>query len=276
MEFLLEDIGLGDITTELIVPLGTKVRAQIVVKETAVVAGLDEMKVIFDIAGAKISCLVKEGDEVAQNTVIAIIEGEGRAILSVERVALNILSRMSGIATETRKLLKKVKEAGLNVRLAATRKTVPGLRYFDKRAITIGGGDPHRFRLDDQILIKDNHIIIAGGVEEALRRVKTSASFFKKIEVEVKTAEQAVQAAKYGADIIMLDNMTVNEVGEVINTLKHLGLRDKVLIEVSGRINEENIMDYARLEPDIISIGALTHSTKSIDVSLDIIEVRKS
>ncbi len=274
--FLEEDVGLGDVTTNLIVPPDAKIRAQIMVKESAVIAGLSEMKVLFnDVIGARFTCLVNDGDEVPPNTVIAEVEGDGRDILIAERTALNLLSRMCGIATATRKLVKKIKDAGLNMRVAATRKTAPGLRYFDKKAVIIGGGDPHRFRLDDQILIKDNHIAIIGGVGEALRRACSSASFSKKIEVEAKTLDEAIEAAKSGADIIMLDNMSVDEIGEIINALRRLDLREKVLIEVSGRINEENILEYARLGPDVISVGEITHSVKSIDVSLEVIEVAK-
>lgn len=271
--FLEEDIGLGDITTELIVPLGVRVRAQIIVKEEAVVAGLQELKVLFNMVNAKISFFVHEGEKVPPNTVIAEIEGEGREILAVERTALNILSRMCGVATATRRLINKIKDAGLNVRVAATRKTAPGLRYFDKRAIIVGGGDPHRFRLDDQILIKDNHVAIAGSIEEALRRVHSAASFSKKIEVEAKTPEQAIKAAELGADIIMLDNMTVEEARKAIKALEEMKLRSSILIEISGRINEENIIRYAELKPDIISVGELTHSVRSVDVSLEVIEV---
>jgi len=274
--FLEEDIGFGDLTTELMVPPDTKIRAQIIVKENAVIAGLSELKIIFeDIVGAKFRQLVNEGEEVPSNTVIAEIEGDGRAILSAERTALNILSRMCGIATATRKLVKIIKNAGLNVKIAATRKTAPGLRYFDKRAVIVGGGDPHRFRLDDQILIKDNHIVIAGGIGEALKKAYASASFSKKIEVEAKTLNEVVEAAKLGVDIIMLDNMSVEEAKETIEALKRLGLRDKVLIEISGGINEENLLDYARLNPDIISVGKITHSVDSINVSLEVIEVKK-
>ncbi|MEM2320495.1 MAG: carboxylating nicotinate-nucleotide diphosphorylase [Candidatus Bathyarchaeia archaeon] len=272
--FLEEDIGLGDITTELIIPSGIKVHAQIIVKEPAVIAGLSEARMVFEIVGASFTPSVREGDEVPASTIIAVIEGEGRSILLAERTALNILSRMSGIATETRKLVEKVRKTGLNVRIAATRKTVPGLRYFDKRAVIIGGGDPHRFRLDDQILIKDNHIAIVGSLEEALRRALSFASFSKKIEVEVKTVDDAIKAASLGVDIIMLDNMSVEEVRKVINALTGLGLRDKVLIEVSGEITEDNILEYAKLGPDIISIGAITHSVRSIDMSLEVIEVK--
>jgi len=273
--FLEEDLGLGDVTTSLIVPSGTRIRAQILVKESAVIAGLLEMNILFnDVIGAEFTCLVKDGDEVPPNAIIAEVEGDGQSILMAERTALNLLSRMCGIATATRRLVKRIKDAGLNMPVAATRKTVPGLRYFDKKAVIIGGGDPHRFRLDDQILIKDNHIVIAGGVGEALRRVRSSASFSKKIEVEVKTSDEAIEAARSGADIIMLDNMSVEEIDEIINALRRLNLRERVLIEVSGRINEGNILEYARLGPDIISVGEITHSVKSIDMSLEVIEVK--
>ncbi|MEM2307283.1 MAG: carboxylating nicotinate-nucleotide diphosphorylase, partial [Candidatus Bathyarchaeia archaeon] len=265
--------SLGDITTELIVPAGVRVRAKIIAKEHMVIAGLYELKVIFDMINAKATYFVNEGDEVRPNTVIAEVEGDGRSILAVERTALNIFSRMCGVATATRRLVKKLRDAGLNVRVAATRKTAPGLRYFDKRAVIIGGGDPHRLGLDDQILIKDNHIVVAGGVEEALKRARSSASFSKKIEVEVRDANEAIKAAKLGAEIIMLDNMTVEEASMVIETLEKIGLRDKVLIEISGGINEENIVSYGKLMPDIISVGELTHSVKSADVSLEVVEV---
>jgi len=187
-----------------------------------------------------------------------------------ERTLLNILMRMCGIATATRRLVRKVEEAGFKVRIAATRKTAPGLRYFDKRAVVVGGGDPHRFRLDDAILIKDNHVALVGDVEEAVRRARSATSFTKKIEIEVQTSEDAVKAAQAGADIIMLDNMTAEEVEKTIDALKHRKLRDRVLIEVSGGIVEENILSYAKAGPDIISTGAITHSVKSVNISLEV------
>jgi len=163
-----------------------------------------------------------------------------------------------------------IRREGLNVRVSATRKTAPGLRYFDKRAVAIGGGDTHRFRLDDAILIKDNHISIVGGVDEAIRRARSAISFSKKLEVEVKTVREALEAAKAGADIIMLDNMSVGEVEEAIRSLRDEGLRDRVLIEVSGGIDEGNILEYARLKPDVISLGFLTHSVRAVDMSLEV------
>jgi len=275
MSLLREDIGMGDVTTEAIVPAETEAQAQIIVKEPAVIAGLLESSIIFRMIGVKFHARVKDGAEVAGGTVLAEINGKAQAILSAERTALNILMRMSGIATMTRRLVKMIREAGLNVRIAATRKTAPGLRYFDKKAVMIGGGDPHRFRLDDALLIKDNHIRIAGGIKEAVRRARSSASFSKKIEVEVQTEEEALEAAEAGADIIMLDNMTVKEAERVLKALEDAGLRSRVAIEISGGINESNLLDYARLNPDVISLGSLTHSARAVDISLEVIEVTK-
>jgi len=274
MDFLKEDVGLGDITTEAVVPPKTKVRAQIIVKEPAVVAGIFEAKTFFEMIGVKVTFSVEDGDEVGPETVIAEVEGDGHAILTAERTVLNILMRMSGIATATRKLVRKVRDAGFNIQVAATRKTAPGLRYFDKRAVFVGGGDPHRFRLDDAVLVKDNHIMVANGVEEAIKRARSVVSFSKKIEVEAKTMNQALEAAKLGADIIMLDNMTIKEAEETMKALKELNLRGKVLIEISGGVNEDNILEYAKLEPDIISLGSLTHSVKAIDISLEVTETK--
>lgn len=273
LEFLKEDVGMGDITAEAVAPLGLEVKAQIIAKEPCVVAGLSEVKALFEMLDLKVVKLVNDGNEAKPGTVIAEIIGECRTILTAERTALNILIRMSGIATVTRRLIKTLGKSNGGSRIAATRKTAPGLRYFDKRAVKIGGGDAHRFRLDDAVLIKDNHIVIAGGVEEAIKRARAASSFTKKIEVEVKKPEEALKSAQLGVDIVMLDNMTPEEVKESIKYLKENGLRDKVLIEVSGGANEENITEYAEAGPDIISLGALTHSVKAVDMSLEIVKI---
>ena len=270
LEFLKEDIGFGDITSEATATLGKRVKAQIIAKEPCVVAGLYEVKKLFEMLEAEIVKSVTDGDEVDADTVVAEVVGDGRAVLIAERTALNIIVRMSGIATTTRRLLGKVWKHGQTIRIAATRKTAPGLRYFDKRAVAIGGGDTHRLRLDDAVLIKDNHIVVAGGVENALRNVRSKISFAKKVEIEVKKPEEALKAAQLGVDIIMLDNMTPEKVKESIEILKKNGLRDKILIEVSGGVTEENITRYAETGPDIISLGSLTHSVKAIDMSLEI------
>ena len=270
LEILAEDIGMGDLTTEAVIPDGVEVEAQIIAKEPLVLAGMLEIKEILDMIGVRVLKSIDDGVEVSEGTVLAEIIGDGRAILTVERTILNILMRMSGIATATRKLLRKLHEANLKVRIAATRKTAPGLRYFDKRAVMIGGGDTHRYRLDDAVLIKDNHIAILGGVGRAVKAARSSVSFTKKIEVEVSSPEEAIIAAENGADIIMLDNMGVDEAKKAIEALEDRGLRKRVLIEISGGITEKNIIDYARLKPDVISIGALTHSVRSVDISLEI------
>jgi nicotinate-nucleotide pyrophosphorylase (carboxylating) len=275
MRMLKEDVGQGDITTTAVVPSGTLVQAKIIAKQTAVVAGILEAKALFEMLDNKFVAKVEEGVQVPAGTVIAEVAGDGRTILMAERTVLNILMRMSGIATETKKLVERVQDAGLSVRVAATRKTAPGLRYFDKRAVTVGGGDPHRMRLDDAFLVKDNHIMIAGGIDEAVKHACRAASFSKKVEVEAKTKAQAVQAAMLGADIVMLDNMTVEEAMETMDELAARSLRDKVLIEISGNIAPENLINYAMLGPDIVSLGSLTHSVKAVDMSLKVVEVKK-
>jgi len=269
LDLLMEDVGMGDITTEAVIPSNVEVEAQIVVKEALVPAGIPEMKALLELVGAEVVDSVEEGVEVPAGTILADIRGEVRAILMAERTLLNILMRMCGIATATRRLVRKVEEAGFKVRIAATRKTAPGLRYFDKRAVVVGGGDPHRFRLDDAILIKDNHIALVGDVEEAVRRARSATSFTKKIEIEIQTSEGAVKAAQAGADIIMLDNMIAEEVEKTIDALKHRKLRDRVLVEVSGGIVEENILSYAKAGPDIISTSAITHSVRAANISLE-------
>ncbi|MHA1593216.1 MAG: carboxylating nicotinate-nucleotide diphosphorylase [Candidatus Baldrarchaeia archaeon] len=271
-EFLEEDVGLGDVTTEVVVPRDARASAIIISKASGVVAGVEEVAEFFIMNGVTVEKSLKSGSEVSPGTVIMEVTGPARNILVCERVALNILMRMSGIATATAEMFRRAKAVNKNVIIAGTRKGVPGFRYFEKKAIMVGGGDPHRLHLDDCILIKDNHIAVAGGVREAIRRARAHASFTKKIEVEVRTLEEALEAAREGADIIMLDNMEPDEVERVINALKKEGLREKVLIEVSGGITPENVTEYARTGVDIISAGYLTHSVRPLDMSLKIIK----
>lgn len=270
--FLREDVGQGDITTEAIVPKETNILAQIVLKQPAVICGLNEVKVLFEMLGVKFFEKVKDGDEVSAGTVIAEVEGDGKKILTAERTVLNLLMRMSGIATEARKLVKEVQKIDPKIRIAATRKTAPGLRYFDKKAVIVGGGYAHRMRLDEAFLVKDNHITIAGEIKEALKRIQLSSHSSKRVEVEAKTKEQAVQAAELGVDIVMLDNMSPKEAAETIKELSARNLRHKVQIEISGGITSENLVSYAVLKPDIISLGSLTHSVRAVDMSLEVIK----
>jgi nicotinate-nucleotide pyrophosphorylase (carboxylating) len=182
---------------------------------------------------------------------------------------LNLLSRMSGIATATRLLTEKLQKSGFKARIAATRKSAPGLLYFDKRAVIIGGGDPHRLHLDDMVLIKDNHLAIVGNVERTVAKAKANASFSKKIEVEVVSVDDALKAAKAGAEIVMLDNFSASQAKEAREMLRKAGF-GSVLLEVSGNITSENILDYAAAQVDIISMGELTHSVQALDISLEI------
>lgn len=265
-----EDIGFGDITTEALIPNETLGNAKLIAKEEGIVAGTQIAKKIFESRGLMVAILKDDGSKISKGETIIEIMGKAKDILVLERVSLNILMRMSGIATNTNKIVEKVKNVAPNVKIAGTRKTVPGLAKFDNLAITVGGGDSHRFCLDDMVLIKDNHITVVGSVSEAIEKVKKSVSFTKKIEIEVENSKDAAIASKNGANIIMLDNMDLKSVKETLEILNDFKLRENVLIEVSGGINSENIVDFAKSGVDIISIGALTHSAKSLDISLDI------
>jgi len=265
---LAEDIGEGDITTALIVPPGATGEAEVRFKEPGVAAGIEESTVLLESLGLKTQALFRDGDEVEANKVIIKISGDARTILSVERTLLNLLSRMSGIATATRQLVKKILNAKLKTRVACTRKTAPGLLYFDKKAVLLGGGDTHRLHLDDMILIKDNHIAMVGSLQDAVRSCKERGSFSKKIEVEVTSPVAAVKAAEAGADIIMLDNFPLEQVEEAIGVLEKAGFLGKVLVEASGGITAENVLAFASRKVDIVSLGEITESPRALDINL--------
>jgi nicotinate-nucleotide pyrophosphorylase (carboxylating) len=271
---LAEDIGQGDITTSLIVPEECIAEAEVIAKEHGVAAGIEETGVLLESLGLKFEAFVKDGDEIKPKQVLLKVYGDARTILTVERTLLNIVSRMSGIATTTRKFIEEIRKAGYKTKVACTRKTAPGLLYFDKKAVLIGGGDTHRLHLDDMILIKDNHIKIARSVEKAVKTAKEKASFSKKIEVEVSNVEEALAAAKAGADIIMLDNFSLNQVKMAVERLRNAGFLSKVLLEASGRITAENIVAYASTGVDIVSLGEITHSPRALDISLEITKVK--
>ena len=267
-EFLKEDIGRGDITSAILP--NVKAKAEIICKERAVVAGLKEVCILFELVRSKAKNLVREGSFVKPNTPIITITGNAKAILSAERTALNILMRMSGIATETRRFVDEVQKINQNVRIACTRKTSPGFRIFDKRAVKVGGGYMHRMRLDEMVLIKDNHLAITGSIEKAIKTAREIHRTRSKIEVEVGSLDEAIEAIEAGADIIMLDNLTPRQVRSVVDALKKKGLRKKVMIEVSGGVTHKNVKQYASADIDLISIGSLTHSVKAVDMSLAI------
>src|SRR2546422_838747 len=274
-KFLDEDIGHGDITTDALVDPALKATGTVVCKERAVIAGLSESIILLKLLGCEGKPKVRDGQEVSSGTIILEANGSGRALLKVERVLLNLLAHMSGVATATAELVNIVKKNGNSMRIACTRKTLPGLRYFEKRAVELGGGDTHRLRLDDAVLIKDNHLELAGSIDACVRKAKEAVSFTKKVEVEVTTAHQAVEAAQAGADIILLDNMTPKEVESSMTLLISKGLRDRVLVEVSGGIRKENLAKYSKTGVDVISVGAITHSAPAVDMSLEIRASRK-
>ncbi len=273
--FVEEDVGHGDVTTAYTIPHGTVVEAEVVAKEEGVIAGIEEALLFARTFGLQASVLLHDGSKIRPGTKIIHVEGDAATLLTTERTLLNLVSRMSGIATQTNRLVKKLRNAGYKTAVAATRKTVPGMSYFDKKAVTIGGGDPHRWGLDDMILIKDNHIAVVGNIEKTLAKVRGKASFSKKTEVEVTKLGNVLEAAKAGVDIIMLDNFTPRQAREAVDLLKANKLRDKVLIEASGGITERTIVRYAKAGVDIVSLGEITQSVKALDISLEITRVKK-
>ena len=269
LDALREDDPFWDITSAIIPKEYGE--ACVRVKEDCVIAGMEEVVEFLKLIGLDFVVLKGDGEVARVGDCVLIIKGQKPDLLKVERVVLNVLMRASGIATMTRRILDKARRVNPNVRVAATRKTTPFLRYLEKKAVVIGGGDPHRFSLSDSILIKDNHVRAIGGLDRALKLAREVAPFTAKIEVEVGNVEEAVRAAELGADIIMLDNMSPGDIAKVHEELARRGLRGRVFLEASGGINEDNVVEYARYV-DVVSIGALTHSYKSIDISMDLIK----
>ena len=270
-QILADDVGQGDVTGAAVIPANLTVKAEVIAKEDGVVAGIEEATFLAEYLGLTVKSKVADGEKIKNKQVLLQISGDAQTILSVERTMLNLLSRMSGIATKTRTLAEKLEKAKVKAKIAATRKSAPGLLYFDKKAVVIGGGDPHRLHLDDMVLIKDNHLAIIGSVEEAVKKAKAYASFSKKIEVEVTNVKDALKAAKAGADIVMLDNFSPKQAKAAGEALRKAGF-SKLMLEVSGGITCENLLDYAQADVDIISMGELTHSVKALDISLEIVK----
>jgi nicotinate-nucleotide pyrophosphorylase (carboxylating) len=261
-QFLAEDIGKGDITSALLSK--KKISVKIISREKAILAGSKYAKEIFKLKGCESKIITKDGSKIKPNQTIMKVTGDANKILTCERTALNIITRMSGIATQTNELVKKIPN---KTKIYATRKTAPGLRYFDKEAVEIGGGKKHRLRLDEMVMIKDNHIAVENSISSLIKKTKKK---YKKFEVEVENTEDAVLAAKEGATIIMLDNFSPTQIIKTIAVLKNKKLRKNVLLEASGGINSKNISKYGKTGVDIISIGSITNSVKGIDVSLEI------
>ncbi|MDL2270587.1 carboxylating nicotinate-nucleotide diphosphorylase [Methanobrevibacter sp. OttesenSCG-928-I08] len=265
-----EDEGFGDITSNALINKDKIITANIISKDKGIFAGFEIIKEILDKKNIEIIDNFEDGDKINKNDILLKIKGNARKILLLERTVLNLLMRMSGVATYTRNIVNMVGAINPDCKIAGTRKTSPGISKFDKIALNIGGADTHRFSLDDMVLIKDNHIAIVGSPAKALELAKSKTSFSKKIEIEVETFEDAIECSQIGADIIMLDNMDPTEIEKVLKKLNDSNLRKNVLIELSGGINESNIGNYAKLDIDIISLGALTHSVRSLNFSLGV------
>jgi nicotinate-nucleotide pyrophosphorylase (carboxylating) len=268
LRFIEVDAPFGDVTSAAVIPDIT-CNAVIRAEQAGIIAGLQEVSILFSHFGVSVKHLAKDGDVVGQNDILLLLFGDAKKILLVERTALNIIGRMSGIATQTRKMADIVSSVNPHCRIAATRKTCPGFQVFDKKAVQVGGGDPHRMTLSDGILIKDNHLALVP-LRSAIKAAR-KVSAYKKIEVEVETSDDALVAATAGADIIMLDNMNPDQINQTIALLKREGQRDRIFIEISGGINESSLITYAALDVDIISLGFLTHSVSNFPVNLEII-----
>lgn len=268
--FLAEDIGRGDVTTQATVRPSLRGRGRFLAKQPLVVAGLEVAEAIFSNLepGMELEAFVYDGERAKQGQEFARIEGLAQVLLMGERVALNLLQRMSGIATVTRQYVDAIE--GTRAQVVDTRKTAPGLRLFDKYAVAIGGGRNHRFGLDDGCLIKDNHIALAGGIREAITRAQQSVSHLLRIEVEVGSLDDLKEALECGVDAILLDNMTPEVMTEAVGWVRQQPGGNQILLEASGRVNLETVRSYAETGVDLISVGALTHSAPAADISFKI------
>ncbi|HEX9708744.1 MAG TPA: carboxylating nicotinate-nucleotide diphosphorylase [Candidatus Thermoplasmatota archaeon] len=275
--FLDEDVGRGDVTSDRVVPPDARARGRIVAKQDAVVAGLAEAAEVFGALGVRFDPAARDGGRVTAGAAVAAVEGNARAILKGERVALNIIQRMSGIATMTRRVVEAGRSVNPRLVVAATRKTTPGFRAYEKRAVEVGGGDAHRHGLDDMVLVKDNHIRVAGGLEAAMDALFHRAAsgggrpLAHKVEVEVSSLEDALSACRLGAEIVMLDNMPLEDLETTSRSVK--GAFPAVVVEVSGNITAENVGRVAAFA-DVVSVGALTHSAPACDFHLKVEPIR--
>jgi nicotinate-nucleotide pyrophosphorylase (carboxylating) len=268
LSFIREDAPYGDVTSEAVIG-NESCKATICTRQKGVIAGLEEAGALCSEYHITVRFGLNDGACAEPGALLLSLTGRALDILLVERTLLNIIGRMSGIATLTRRLVEKVSRVNPGCRIACTRKTAPGLRGLDKKAVLIGGGDPHRFSLSDGILIKDNHLALVP-LEEAILRARKYSSY-RTIEIEVEDDDRAVRAAVAGADIILLDNMSPDGIARTLQELNRCGLRDRVVVEISGGITESNIAHYAGLGADVISLGILTHSVRNLDVSLEVI-----
>lgn len=265
LRFISEDIQGGDITSVLLPK--KKIKAKIISRQEGVLAGVKFAGDIFRLKGCNVKIIKKDGAKLKSNQIILQISGNAGTVLSCERTALNLLSRMSGIATQTNFLVSKIRKINKKTKLYSTRKTAPGLRFFDKEAIMIGGGHKHRMSLNDMVMIKDNHLLVTNSMEGI---IKNARKRHKHVEVEVENQRDAILAASNGATIVMLDNFSPVQIKKTITALQKKKLRNKVKLEASGGINSKNIAAYAKTGVDMISVGSITNSVKGLDLSLEV------
>jgi nicotinate-nucleotide pyrophosphorylase (carboxylating) len=272
LRFLAQDLGTGDVTTDSIIAPRIYTSAEIVCKsdEPATIAGLKEAGMVFEICGCSVQTLVSDGMSVEKECVVMKVIGLARAILKAERTALNLIMRMSGIATETSKAVRLVRKVNRFTTIACTRKTATGLSYFDKKAVELGGGWSHRMRLDDMLLIKDNHLALNPSIGDSARTATEKTHGGLLLECEVKNLNEMHSAIDADVDIIMLDNFSLAQAEVAMDTIRKKAHHKKIKTEISGGIGLQTIVSYARLSPDIISLGYLTHSPRAIDFSLRI------
>ncbi len=263
--FISEDIQSGDVTSVLLPK--KKIKAKIISREDGILAGVRFAREIFRLNGCHARVTKKDGAKLRSNQVILEVSGNARIVLSCERTALNLLSRMSGIATHTNFLVSKIRKINRKTKLYSTRKTAPGLRFFDKEAVKIGGGHKHRMSLNDMVMIKDNHLLVSNSMEDI---IKNARKRHKYVEVEVENQRDAILAANSGATIVMLDNFSPAQIEKTITALQKKKLRDKVKLEASGGINSKNIATYAKTGVDMISVGSITNSVSGLDLSLEV------
>ncbi|MHA1168294.1 MAG: carboxylating nicotinate-nucleotide diphosphorylase [Candidatus Hodarchaeales archaeon] len=269
VKFLQEDVPYWDITAEIIPD--QEVHAKIIAKQSGIIAGIGVISILFEMMGIDAVFAVNDGDRVKELDNIASLNGNSRVLLQIERLCLNILGKMSGIATATDELVSLARKVNDKMIIAATRKTTPGFRLYEKLAVKTGGGDTHRFNLSDMVLIKNNHLRFYDNIAAAISEAKRTTSAYKKIEIEVRSIDEALEAARAGSDIIMLDNFTPQRISETMNALKDGGY-ENILIEASGNITPGSITEFAATGVNIISCGYITHSIKNFDVSMTILE----
>ncbi len=276
LQYLQEDIDFGDVTCDFI--LNVPIQAEVIAKQQGFLCGIHFAKILLESLGIEIINSLQDGDPIKEGECVLQIKGKSHEILLSERTVLNLIMHLSGISTHTRRIIDKVRNSKQKITIAATRKTTPGLRYFEKYAVKIVGGDPHRWNLSDMILIKENHLRLFGdkAIQTILQQSKKDSSFTKKVEIEVEDLTELKEALMFSPEIIMLDDFSIEMIKKAVNLVQQTPREKRPLIEISGGVTEDNIDDYLAISGiDIISIGALTHTVTALDLSMRITKIFK-